>query len=462
MMRSLYSTFAATTIGIMLTSFLVAFLISNAYYQQYLKPVNDEKNTRIAQEISTFIEENPEIAMDEYLKNIADIGYQIYLFETMQNGILYGAEFRENELSISIVQDVLDGNIYHGMREFPRETFVTGFFANELENTIGVPVNYDGGNYAIFIRPDIQMLFNEMHLLFGWLFLITIILSIILVLIATKYMVRPVSRLSRATKILSSGNYNVEGLETGRKDEMGELTNNFVKMAEKIRQNENMRKDFISNISHDIQSPLSNIKGYGMLLKNELVENEKGLEYVRIIDDESNRISSMTNQLLLLSSLDQEAHILKVEEYNVGRQIRQLIHNYEWKIDSNNLMLSHDIPDVEITADQALMNTVWDNLISNALKYNSTFGEIEIELMECDKEMKVSFKDTGIGMDDAVKQRIFEKFYREDTARSHRVPGSGLGLSIVHKVISLHEGTICVESNQNGQGSIFTVTLPKK
>jgi signal transduction histidine kinase len=462
MMRSLYSTFAATTIGIMLTSFLIAFLISNAYYQQYLKPVNDEKNTQIAQEISAFVENNPEIDMAEYLDNIADIGYQIYLFETAQNGALYGSEFREEELSEHTVQEVLDGSIYHGMREFPRETFVTGFFANELENTIGVPVNYDGGNYALFMRPDIQMLFNEMHLLFGWLFLITIILSILFVLIATKYMVRPVTRLSKATKTLSSGNYDVEDLETGRRDEMGELSNNFVRMAEQIRQNENMRKAFISNISHDIQSPLSNIKGYSMLLKNELEEGGKGLEYIQTIEAEANRISSMTNQLLLLSSLDQEAHILKVKAYNLGRQIRRLIDSYEWKIHSNNLMLSYDIPDVEIIADEALMYSVWDNLLSNALKYNHPFGEIDIELKEYEKEVKVSFKDTGIGMDDSVKQRIFERFYREDEARSQKIPGSGLGLSIVHEVISLHEGAISVESNAEDRGSIFVVTLPKR
>nr|WP_072708819.1 HAMP domain-containing sensor histidine kinase [Salinicoccus alkaliphilus] len=461
-MKSLYSIFAATTIGIMLTSFLVAFFISNAYYQQYLKPVNDEKNTRVAHEISAFIENNPEISMDEYLDNIADIGYQIYLFRAPGEGIHYGAEFREDELSAHTVQEVLDGSTYHGMREFPRETFVTGFFANELENTIGVPVNYNGGNYALFMRPDIQMLFNEMHLLFGWLFLITIILSIVFVLIATKYMVRPVARLSKATQVLSSGNYDVKDLETGRKDEMGELSNNFVRMAEQIRQNENMRKAFISNISHDIQSPLSNIKGYSMLLKNELEESEKGLGYIQVIEAESNRISSMTNQLLLLSSLDQEAHILKVKAYNLGRQIRRLIDSYEWKIHSNNLMLSYDVPDVEIIADEALMYSVWDNLLSNALKYNHPFGEIDIELREYEKEVKVSFKDTGIGMDDAAKPHIFERFYREDEARSQKIPGSGLGLSIVHEVVSLHEGMISVESNQDGQGSIFIVRLPKR
>src|SRR5699024_3441892 len=168
-LRSLYSKFAATTIAIMLVSFLCAFFISNTYYQHYLKPDNDAKNTKIAQNISGFIEANPEMDMDDYLSNVADAGYQFYLADGDSEGRFYGAEFRETSIPESTVESVQEGNVYHGMLEFPRETFVTGFFANELENTIGVPVNTGDGIYALFMRPDISLLFNEMHLLFGWL-----------------------------------------------------------------------------------------------------------------------------------------------------------------------------------------------------------------------------------------------------------------------------------------------------
>ncbi|MFA7743985.1 sensor histidine kinase [Salinicoccus roseus] len=461
-MRSLYSTFTATTIGIMLLSFLSAFFISNTYYQQYLKPENDEKNTQIAKEMATFIEGNPEVSINEYLENMAAVGYQLYLTDDSGDGTFYGSEFREDALPNHVVENVLDGNIHHGMQEFPRETFVTGFFANELKNSIGVPLEYQGGNYALFMRPDIEKLFNEMHLLFGWLFLLTIVLSIIFVLIGTKYMVRPVTRLSAATKALSKGSYDIGGLETKRKDELGELTKSFAQMAERIRQTENMRKDFISNITHDINSPLSNIKGYSALLQNELDSDGKAQEYLSIINGESDRISAMTNQLLLLSSLDHEDHLLKKKAYDVGRQLRRLIHRYEWKINEGNLMLSHDIRDVVIAGDETLLEAVWDNLLSNAIKYNSAFGEIGIELIEHENDIEVSFRDTGIGMEEEAKQHIFERFYREDSSRSRKIQGSGLGLSIVQKVVQLHNGTISVQSNKNGHGTVFRVVLPKK
>jgi signal transduction histidine kinase len=446
----------------MLLSFLTAFFISNTYYQQYLKPENDEKNTQIAKEMSTFIERNPEVSINEYLENMAAVGYQLYLTDDSGDGTFYGSEFREDALPNHVVETVLDGNIHHGMQEFPRETFVTGFFANELKNTIGVPLEYQGENYALFMRPDIEKLFNEMHLLFGWLFLLTIVLSIIFVLIGTKYMVRPVTRLSAATKALSKGSYDIGGLGTKRKDELGELTKSFAQMAERIRQTENMRKDFISNITHDINSPLSNIKGYSALLRNELDSDGKAQEYLSIINGESNRISAMTNQLLLLSSLDHEDHLLKKKIYDVGSQLRRLVHRYEWRIDEGNLMLSHDIQDVVIAGDETLLEAVWDNLLSNAIKYNSEFGEIGIELIEHEDDIEVSFSDTGIGMGEEAKEHIFERFYREDSSRSGKIQGSGLGLSIVQKVVQLHNGTISVESNKNSHGTVFRVVLPKK
>ena len=459
-LRSLYSKFAATTIGIMLVSFLFAFFISNTYYQHYLKPDNDAKNTEIAQNISAFIEANPQMDIRDYLDSVADAGYQFYLADGDSEGSFYGAEFRETTLAGSTVESVQDGNVYHGMLEFPRETFVTGFFANELENTIGVPVDTGDGVYALFMRPDISMLFNEMHLLFGWLLILTIVISIILVLISTKYLVNPVTRLNKATDTLAQGDYNVSNLNTNRNDEIGQLSNSFVHMAEKIEQNEEMRKDFISNISHDIQSPLSNIKGYNELLKTTDLSPEDETEYYNIIDQEVTRISTMTNQLLMLSSLDQEAHALNISEYPLNKQIEQLIHSYEWKINENEMMLSYNLPEVKISADETMLNTVWDNLISNAIKYNSEAGNIDISLSEDNGLVTVKITDTGIGLTEEENEHIFDRFYRVDSSRTSSIKGSGLGLSIVHEIIQRHDGAVRAES-EIGTGTTFIVELPK-
>ena len=168
----------------------------------------------------------------------------------------------------------------------------------------------------------------------------------------------------------------------------------------------------------------------------------------------------MTNQLLMLSSLDQEAHALNISDYALDKQIGQLIHSYEWKINENEMMLSYDLPEVRISGDETMLNMVWDNLISNAIKYNSEAGNIDISLSEHHGLVTVKISDTGIGLTDEENKHIFDRFYRVDSSRTSSVKGSGLGLSIVHEIIQRHDGTVKVESEIK-KGTTFIVELPK-
>ncbi|MCM3602883.1 HAMP domain-containing histidine kinase [Robertmurraya korlensis] len=457
-MKSLYVKFVVITIGIMIFSGILAFFISNTYYQQKLKPSNDQKNTVIALEIAAFVEEHPNVHFKEYLENLSAIGYQMYLVDSSGRESYYGAPFREKTLSASTIEQVFHGDIYHGIRQFPKKTFVTGFFANELKNTIGVPLTHNGMNYALFIRPDIKLLFNEMHILFGWLLALMIILSIVMVVISTKYLVKPISKLTVATKSLSTGNFNVE-LDIDRRDELGELSHSFLQMSRKLEQLDEMRKEFISNISHDIQSPLSNIKGYTNLLEKESLSNKEKTQYISVINGEISRLSRLTKQLLLLASLDRDEDILKKRPFNVALQIKELVRNYQWVINEKGMMLGYSLPDTEIIGDPSLLNTVWDNLLTNAMKYNKADGSIEILIEERDNSIWVIFEDTGIGLNHKEVERIFDRFYRADIARTRSVDGTGLGLSIVATIVKLHGGSIHVNSKEN-EGTTFVVELP--
>src|SRR5699024_6585037 len=119
-------------------------------------------------------------------------------------GHFFGDPFREENIDEHTIQSVLDGNIFHGMAEFPQETFVTGFFSNELMNTIGVPFTKDGKQYALFMRPNVKLLFNEIHILLAWLLVGTIIVSILFVLISAKFLTRPISQLDEATREIAA------------------------------------------------------------------------------------------------------------------------------------------------------------------------------------------------------------------------------------------------------------------
>ncbi|MEH7493708.1 HAMP domain-containing sensor histidine kinase [Neobacillus niacini] len=459
-MRTLYVKFIVITTGMMLLSFLFAFLISNTYYHQKIKPYNDQKNTNVALNIAAFANEHPDNNLGVYLENISEVGYQLYLVDSLGNEHYFGETFRDKSLSASTKERVLNGQVFHGILHFPRETFVTGFFSNELRNSIGVPLKHNGVDYALFLRPDIKFLFGEMHVLFGWILLLAISLSILMVLINTRYLIKPISTLTKATKSLANGHYNVE-LASKRNDELGQLSESFLQMAKKLEQMDDMRKEFISNISHDIQSPLSNIKGYTNLLDDDSISKEDRIQYVSIINSEIRRLSSLTKQLLLLASLDRNEDVMQKKWFKVGKQIKGLIHNYQWAINEKGLMLSYSLPDIEIMGDPAFLATVWDNLLSNGIKYNVPNGSIEISIEERGNSVFVTFVDTGLGMSDLEVERIFERFYRADTSRTRSVEGTGLGLSIVASIVKLHNGDITVKSNEK-QGSTFIVELPVK
>ncbi|WP_130858703.1 sensor histidine kinase [Gracilibacillus phocaeensis] len=459
-MKSFYIKYVAMTVCIMIISSVIAFLVCNIYYHHALKPDNDQKNTEIAQSITAYIDNHPDVHLEDYLENIAQVGYQLYLVDAQGEDTFFGSSFRETALPGQTKKRVLSGSIYHGIAEFPNQTFVTGFFANELQNTIGVPITHQGESYALFIRPDIKLLFNEMHWLFAWLLLLTITLSVLLVLFSTKYLVKPISRLTKATKKIADGTFDVS-LHSKRKDELGELTNSFASMANKLGQMEDVRKEFISNISHDIQSPLANIKGYTNILEDHSLDERDRKEYIDIINGEITRLSSLTKQLLLLASLDRDQDILKKKSFQLDQQLKELIRHYQWLINEKGMMLSYSLPDIVFYGDPSLLHTVWDNLLSNAIKYNKENGSIMMEARETEEAVTIIFEDSGIGISSEEIKRIFDRFYRVDASRTRAIEGSGLGLSIAANVVQLHEGEITVKSTVE-TGTVFTVQLPKK
>lgn len=460
-MKSLYTKFVLYTIAIMLGSGILSFLISNEYYQEKLKPINDAKNTRIALDIAQFADSHADMDLNEYLQNTAFIGYQFYLERQDGENWSFGAPFREANLTQNNIDQVINGDVFHGILNFPQKTFVTGFFANEQRNSIGVPLVHNGEKYALFIRPDIKLLFNEMHILFGILLALGIALSILFVFIGTKYLVKPIRTLTSATQKLANGHFDVK-LDVNQKDEIGKLAKSFTFMATQLEKNEQTRKEFISNISHDIQSPLANIKGYTNLLGTTDGDDELKEHYLLVINREIQRLSDLTKQLLLLSSLDQGSTMMTIEPIDTAELLRDLVKQHQWLIGENNLMLSYSIPPhCIVEGDATFLTTIFDNLITNAIKYNTEAGKIDIEMIEDRNHVMIQFTDSGIGMSKQQQQQIFDRFYRADSSRTHTVAGTGLGLSIVKSMIDLHHGSITSKSKVN-EGSIFYVKLPKK
>ena len=458
-MKSLYGKIIVITVAIMAISGLVAFLTVNTYYHQQLKGQNDEKNMTIASSVASFIESNEGFDLIDYLETQSAVGYKLYVVSEQGDEAFYGEPFREENLSSKVVEQVLNGEVYHGMRDLPSETFVTGFFSNESANTVGVPFTYEGETYALFLRPDIKMLFTEVHYILGGMVLVMAVISLLSMLMVAKKLIDPITKLTLATQKVGEEQFSGT-LDINSKDEIGQLAKSFQRMTEKLGENDRIRKEFISDVSHDFQSPLLNIKGYAELLLDEELSEETRKGYANVIQSETERLSSLTKQLLLLTSLDQLSSPLMKKTFNLSEQLKETIRKYRWLLEEKEMSLSMDLDEVHFVGDPAFLEKVWENLVLNALKYTEAGGSIDIELTEQEHQVTVRVGDSGIGMDEIALVRIFDRFYRADDSRTQETGGTGLGLSIVQQVVKLHGGTIDVVS-QKGEGTTFTVVLPK-
>lgn len=462
-MRSLYGKFLLFTLATMIGSAIIAFLIVNTYYHQFLKSENDSKNMHILNSITEYIETNPNINLEQYLLTQADVGYKLLLVKKTAGAPImqtFGDSFRLFNLDYKTINEVLNGTDYHGMRDLPKETFVTGFFSDELANSVGTSFQYDSTTYALFLRPNIKMLFTEVHYLLGGLFIGMAIISIIAMIFVAHKLIQPLLQLTEATKKIGAGQFEVP-LPIKSKDEIGQLAQSFTQMVDKLAQADIMQKQFITDVSHDFQTPLQQIKGYTTLIKEGNVSETEKERYLHIIETEADRLSNLSRQLLFLTTLDVQSESLKVSSFRLDEQMKHVLQRFRWQLEKQNLILTADLVPITIEGVEMQIEQLWENLLSNAIKYSLPQKSIHVQLRGVGDDVEVVIIDEGIGIPKEHLPYIFQRFYRADSARSSHIKGTGLGLAIVKRIVELHNGEITIQSTVY-EGSEITVRLPKK
>ena len=259
---------------------------------------------------------------------------------------------------------------------------------------------------------------------------------------------------------ISQGNFNVL-IESHDRSIHNELATAVNDMAKNLGTLENMRQNFISNISHEIQSHLTSIGGFAVLLQGDTLTDEQRKHYAVIIKTESERLSRMSENLLKLSTLESKEKTLSSNEFRLDKQIENIILTLEPQWSSKNILPEADLSKTLYFGDEELLSQVWINLLVNAVKFTPEDGKINIALTNENEFCRIDISDTGIGIDDESKMHIFERFYKADKSRDRSLGGNGLGLSLVKKIIELHGGYITVESEIN-KGAVFSVFLPLK
>lgn len=263
-----------------------------------------------------------------------------------------------------------------------------------------------------------------------------------------------------AMKRIAKGDFQTRlSPEVGANAFTSELAKSVNQMAEELNQMEHMRQEFISNVSHEIQSPLTSIRGFAQALHDERLPDHEREHYLDIIETESTRLSRMTENMLKLASLESKHLTVEPKAYRLDKQIRTLILACEPQWTRKAITIEADLEEVLLRANEDLLSQVWSNLLHNSIKFTPEGGKVCVEVHRREHCIECRIMDTGIGIPQEAQTRIFERFYKVDASRERTHEGSGLGLAIVRKIVDLHQGTIEVVSQPHA-GTSMLVSLP--
>ena len=325
-------------------------------------------------------------------------------------------------------------------------TVIVGFLLYVLEKR--TPVSITG------IPPaDIMRLTSLLALL-------SIPIGIIVAAMASKFPLKPVRTLIDGMDSLASGDFstrvNVGSIMKKYPAYVG-VADSFNKMAEQLENTEMLRGDFINNFSHEFKTPIVSIAGFAKLLKRGNLTPEQQTAYLDAIEEESLRLSAMATNVLSLTKVENQSILSDVTEYNLSEQLRSCVLLLERKWEEKELELNLEFDEHTVRANEELLKQVWINLLDNAIKFAPRGHTVQIGIQEDTDALHVAVLNTGSSIPAEKQGLIFNKFYQAD--ESHTIPGNGVGLAVVKRVVELHGGSVTVKSGDDV--TVFTVTLPK-
>lgn len=316
---------------------------------------------------------------------------------------------------------------------------------------------------AILVYDYIQERTDNNGLIAALILIAIIILSVFCTVfdwIRRKIMVdKPTKKILDATEKIAEGDFSTRleiTHEYNKYNQYDLIIENLNKMATELEKNEILKTDFISNVSHEIKTPLAVIQNYAALLQEDTLDEETRKNCAKTLIAASKRITDLITNILKLNKLENQEIQEKHEAFSLTEALADSVVEFETLIEKKNLALNCDFDEVRVFSSKSLLEIVWNNLISNAIKFTPDGGKIDISLKRIDKNAEIKVADTGCGMTSETGAKIFEKFYQGDT--SHATQGNGLGLALVKKVIDILGGEISVQSEVN-KGSTFIIVL---
>ena len=341
---------------------------------------------------------------------------------------------------------------------------------------------YTGAILGLHMDPGaMEDLQTEMGMLIAPNFMACMIVAIVIILIVTALALvlwiyssvfNPIRDLNIAMKNIAEGNLDYQMPKQEQKGELGELSLNYEEMRLRLKESieeklshERQNKELISNISHDLKTPITSIKGYVEGIMDGVADTpEKMNKYIKTIYNKANDMDRLINELTIYSGIDSNRIPYNFHRINVADYFQDCLEEVGFELESSNITLNYSnlvSPDTMVIADPEQMKRVINNIISNSMKYlDKPQGLLEIRILDEVDSIRIEIEDNGKGIAARDLPRIFERFYRTDASRNSTKGGSGIGLSIVKKIVEDHGGYIWATSKE-GEGTCMHIVLRK-
>ncbi len=450
MRRSIYLRSVLIYIGVVMVSLILSFIIMNVFYLDTIRDRLQKDITEVGRQTISSYEKSNYTDPAEFVESTPTFNYKLILFDESGEAVspkddkhLWGLEKEQ-------IEKVLNGGVI-------RADIKSASPPSKVN--IGLPFEDQGSRYALFIRPDLSLEENTIKRVMLTTLLLVLLIGGSIFAVLMRYVVRPILRLTEATKKVALGDFSVR-INSKRMDEIGDLSRSFDYMAHDLSHLEEMRQEFVANVSHEIQSPLTSIGGYARVLQEGLLDDVERKKYLEIIQKETQRLSKLSENLLKMATLDADNPSFQLRIYSLDEQLREVIVSLEGMWSEKNLEVDLELMPLQIEADYDQLSQVWINLISNSIRYTESNGVLSLHMKEKAGEVVIEVSDTGCGITEEDQEHIFDRFYKADKARSSN-GGSGLGLAIVQRIVHLHQGSISLKSKV-GHGTTITVILPKR
>lgn len=447
--------------------FIILWFMQVIFIQSYYSSMKKSEVHKIASNIET--EYNKSKEYEEYIDNIAyKNASSIFILDKIGN-VIYSSNNSSGQGNITqvptrpitidttgLVNKILSNSnnkISYTLRvdRFKTELYVYGTLMGQSGNCLVIVSSIDPIDATTTVLQS-QLLYIT--------FIALLIASVISIFIS-KRLSRPIKNINENAKKLAKGNYNITFDKAGYK-ELDDLADTLNFTTKELAKTDKLKKELIANVSHDLRTPLTMIKAYSEMIRDLSGDNkEKREEHLKVIIDETDRLTTLVNDMMDISKIESGLLVLNKENFDMCTLVKEIVARFSLANESSDLNLVTDIPkEAYVKADKSKIQQVLYNLISNAINHSGDSKEIKVKIDTSQRKVKVSVIDNGIGIKKEELPHIWSRYYKANKSFKRPDSGSGLGLSIVKNILDIHKAEYGVESEYK-KGACFWFELDK-